>query len=103
MKFIFKILLLIVSCCYLNTIFELSDKETKTNFENEVHTYLHQEEQNINFDCTKTIKKINPEIVIVEQKDVAFKLNIDPEKLFVSNPSSSPPQRKYILYESLVI
>lgn len=103
MKSIFKILLLVVSCCYLNTIFEFSDEESKANFENEIHTYLHQQEQNIKLVCAKTIKKINPEIVLAEQNDVFSVLNIDTEIIFVNNSFSPPPQRKYILYESFLI
>lgn len=40
-----KILLLIIlSCCYINTVFEFSDTEKKANFENEAHTYINKEQ-----------------------------------------------------------
>ena len=43
MKKQFKILLLIlVSFCYGNTVFEFSDTEKKANFENESHVYVQQ-------------------------------------------------------------
>ena len=45
MKKRLKILLLIIlSCCYFNTIFEFSDTEKKANFENEAHTYTNKEQ-----------------------------------------------------------
>jgi hypothetical protein len=38
-----KILLLIlISCCYINTVFEFSDTKKKANFENEIHAYVQQ-------------------------------------------------------------
>ena len=36
-------LLIILSCCYFNTVFEFSDTEKKVNFENEAHTYINKE------------------------------------------------------------
>ena len=41
MKGYIKILfLLVISCCYVNTVFEFSDTEKKTHFENESHAYI---------------------------------------------------------------
>ena len=37
-------LLIILSCCYLNTVFEFSDTEKKINFENETHSYINKEQ-----------------------------------------------------------
>jgi hypothetical protein len=43
MKAYIKIVLLtLISCCYVNTVFEFSDIEEKANFENESHTYIQQ-------------------------------------------------------------
>lgn len=43
MKGYIKIFLLIlISCCYVNTVFEFSDTEEKANFENESHAYIQQ-------------------------------------------------------------
>lgn len=36
------VLLILISCCYVNTVFEFSDTEEKANFENESHTYVQQ-------------------------------------------------------------
>ena len=37
-------LLIILSCCYFNTVFEFSDTEKKANFENEAHSYINKEQ-----------------------------------------------------------
>lgn len=34
--------LILISCCYVNTVFEFSDTEKKANFESESHTYIQQ-------------------------------------------------------------
>ena len=39
-KYIKIVLLILISCCYVNTVFEFSDTEEKANFENESHTYI---------------------------------------------------------------
>ncbi|MFV5695490.1 hypothetical protein ACM55G_08650 [Flavobacterium sp. LB3P122] len=36
------VLLILISCCYINTVFEFSDSEEKANFENESHAYIQQ-------------------------------------------------------------
>ena len=36
------VLLILISCCYVNTVFEFSDTEEKANFENESHAYIQQ-------------------------------------------------------------
>ncbi|RVT75399.1 hypothetical protein EOD40_11610 [Flavobacterium sufflavum] len=36
------VLLILISCCYVNTVFEFSDTEEKANFENESRIYIQQ-------------------------------------------------------------
>ena len=44
MNLYFKIIIFsLISCCYINTVFEFSDNEEKLNFEKESHCYTYQE------------------------------------------------------------
>ena len=44
MGFTFKILFFtLISCCYINTVFEFSDIEEKQNFQKESHCYTYQD------------------------------------------------------------
>ena len=38
--YIKTVLLILISCCYINTVFEFSDIEEKSNFESESHIYI---------------------------------------------------------------
>jgi hypothetical protein len=105
MKSIFKTLLLsIVSCCYLNTVFEFSDNEKESNFKNETHCYV-QQTSNKSFEITATQS--------VPLYDIIF--NIPTQFSFPSNQLSlnyisfyekyfsPPPQRLFILHSSFLI
>ncbi len=104
MKSVFKIVLLtLISCCYLNTVFEFSDTEKKTNFENETHTYIQQDNHNLNVTYTKTVKQIDNEI-ISWQTENTFPYVINDAFSFTKVKNfSPPPERRYILYASLLI
>ncbi|SEF84580.1 hypothetical protein SAMN04488130_103147 [Flavobacterium urumqiense] len=105
MVFNFKILFFtLISCCYLNTVFEFSDNEEKLNFEKETHSYIYQNTLNLNISETKTEKKV-----------AVFKSDFQPKIVFYpviiskaitnnfENKFNQPPQRRYILYASLLI
>ena len=104
MKSVFKILLFtLISCCYLNTVFEFSDKEKKANFENETHCYIQLDNQTHTFTCVKTVKQLDnviigwlPEISIPGGSSNA--VGLSQYKYY-----SPPPERRYILYASLLI
>lgn len=105
MVFKFKILFFtLISCCYINTVFEFSDNEEKLNFEKESHCYTYQETLKLDFSQTITQNKI-----------VAVESNFQPQTVHYPvvisktttnnhlNKFCQPPQRRYILYASLLI
>ena len=105
MVFKLKILLFsLISCCYLNTVFEFSSIEEKQNFQNETHSYINQFTLDISTTKTKFQKQLdytkifsNPEIVF-SQKDISkIVANFNLHKY------SEPSERLYILYSSLLI
>lgn len=104
---IFKLKILffsLISCCYLNTVFEFSDIEEKQNFQNETHTYINQ--FTLDLSTTKTIlqKQLDytknfsiSEIVFYQKCFSKIVANYNLHKY------SEPPERLYILYSSLLI
>ncbi|MBG6110634.1 hypothetical protein IWX84_001514 [Flavobacterium sp. CG_9.10] len=105
MVFNFKILFFtLISCCYLNTVFEFSDNEENLNFEKETHSYISQNTLKLDISETTTQKK-----VAVVESDFLAKIIFYPvvfsEKTSKNyqNKFSQPPQRRYILYASLLI
>ncbi len=104
MKSVFKILLLsIISCCYLNTVFEFSDTEKKSNFENENHTYIQQDTQNLNVPYTKAVKQLD-NVIVSWQTEISFSpVSNDAFSFAETKNFFHPPQRRYILYASLLI
>lgn len=105
MVFNFKILFLtLISCCYLNTVFEFSDKEEKLNSEKETQSYIYQRTLKLEITETATQKK-----VCVLEPDFPFKIIFYPvviSKITANNYQNKfaePPQRRYILYASLLI
>ena len=105
MNHVFRIILLsIISCCYANTVFEFSDNEKKTNFENESHCYIQQtNNNNVEFSTTQNIP-FNDLIFNTPNQHSFFtdvlSLNIGSfyEKVFYP-----PPDKIYLLYSSLLI
>ena len=105
MKSIFKIILLtLISCCYLNTVFEFSNTEKKANFENETHTYIHAENESQAY----TVKTARHHDDLVHFIDYFHHYLIASEK---SNPSvfpfykNTPPSKsnKLYLYHSVFL
>ncbi|MBC7511378.1 MAG: hypothetical protein H7320_21920 [Ferruginibacter sp.] len=101
---VFKILLLsLLSCCYLNTVFEFSDAEKKSNFENESHTYIQQDNHELNVNYAKTVKQPDSDI-ISRHSVIGFPFaRKEAFKFSESEDFSPPPERRYILYASLLI
>lgn len=104
MKSFFKIILLtLISCCYLNTVFEFSDTEKKANFENETHAYIQQDTQNLNVTYTKAVKQLD-NVIVSWQTAITFPLIANDAFSFAETKNfSPPPKRRYILYASLLI
>ena len=104
MKSVLKILLLtLISCCYLNTVFEFSDNEKKTNFENESHTYIQQDNHNLSVTYTKTVKQLDNDIINWHSLTTSPIASNDTFSFAETKNFSPPPERRYILYASLLI
>lgn len=60
MKVVVKTFLLIaLTCCYVNTVFEFCDAEKKINFENESHCYVQQDNSNHQISISKVLECFN--------------------------------------------
>lgn len=104
MKSYFKIIIFtLISCCYLNTVFEFSDNERKENFENEAHNYIQQDTQTLNATYSKIVLQLN-KVTINKQTET-----VNPVIVCVSGGNCKtdyvlpPPESRYILYSSLII
>lgn len=98
------VLLILISCCYVNTVFEFSDTEKKANFENETHIYVYQTILEVDITETKIQKQIDT-IVFDSQPKVSFNPVVISKVTTNYNlhKYSEPPERRYILYASLLI
>ena len=94
----------LISCCYLNTVFEFSDIEEKQNFQNETHIYIYQSALDISITKTESHKQSNTAILF-STPEIVFTAKYITKK--VSNYNlrkfSEPPERRYILFSSLLI
>ena len=105
MVFNLKILFFsLISCCYLNTVFEFSDIEEKQNFQNETHIYIYHSTLDIRKTKIESQKQLNntlffatPEIVFTQKYISENVANYN------HNKYSEPPERLYILHSSLLI
>lgn len=105
MVFNFKIVFFtLISCCYLNTVLEFSDNEEEQNFEKESHCYTYQETLKLDFSQGTSQNVIavaeldlQPQIVFYPAVISKIIANNYPNKVF------QPPQKRYILYASLLI
>lgn len=101
----FKIIIFtLISCCYVNTVFEFSDNEEKLNFEKESHCYTYQETLKLDFSQTTTQNKA----IVVESdfQPQTVNYSVVIPKITANNYQnkfSPPPQKRYILYASLLI
>ncbi len=94
---------MLTTICYCNLVFEFSDTEKKVNFENETHSYIHQDNQTHSITFVKTVKQLDNAIIswlpeINYPVSNANKVRLSQYKYF-----SPPPERRYILYASLLI
>ena len=103
MKSYFKIIIFtLISCCYFNTVFELSDNEKKENFGNETHSYIQQESLNTTY--SKIVLQLDKVITINKQTEAT-----NPVIVCISDNNYKtgcfllPPEHRYILYSSLII
>ena len=93
----------LISCCYLNTVFEFSDIEKKSNFENEAHNYIQQDTHTLNTTFSKIVLQLD-KVIVNKQTET-----VNPITVCVSYSNYKikyllpPPERRYILYSSLII
>ena len=98
------VLLILISCCYANTVFEFSDIEEKANFENESHAYIQQFNNQI---FVNSVAQSMPHCVINYDTPIQFHLNgiLPASKCISFYKSSFFPKRDklFILYSSFLI
>lgn len=105
MKGYIKIFLLIlISCCYVNTVFEFSDTEEKANFENESHAYI-QQFSNITLvnSVTQSIPHCDINCDTPIQCHLSVILPASKCNSFYKSSFFSKPDRLFILYSSYLI
>lgn len=105
MKKQFKIVLIIlVSFCYGNTVFEFSDTEKKVNFENESHVYV---QQNHNPDFGNDVMQSFPHFDIISHTPYFFNLGstliLSKDNLYFKKSFIPPPDRLFLLNSSFLI
>ena len=105
MKGYFKIfLLLIITCCYANTVFEFSDNEKKTNFENESHCYVQQaDNNNIEFSVNQNIPFNDLILNPSQQHNFSTPILSLNSSSFFKKFFYPPPDKLYLLHLSLLI
>lgn len=102
MKSVFKIFFLIIlTFCYVNTVFEFSENEKKANFENESHSYIIEDNSNTKTFLEKSVTHLDTILNIPNQ--INFSIN------FVGFSNFSflqecfySPAKLYLLYSSLL-
>ncbi len=104
MKSVFKIILLvIISCCYFNSVFEFSDIEKKANFENESHAYVQFDAQKSDISFTKSLKQLDHSFISCPT-EITFPIAVnDASGINENKKILQPPKRRYILFASLLI
>lgn len=104
MKFYFKIILIaLISCCYVNTVFEFSDNEEKVNFEKESHCYIQQDTQTLNSTYSKIVLQLDNVIENRQTKTVNPVIVCVNDSNYKTDYFLPSPERRYILYSSLII
>ena len=94
----------LISSCYLNTIFEFSDIEKKQNFQNEMHIYIYQSTLEISTTKNESQKQLN-NILFYAKTEIVFTQKYISKNVtnYNLNKYLEPPERRYILYSSLLI
>ena len=105
MKEFFKIfLLLLITGCYANTVFEFSDDEEKTNFENESHCYVQLvNTNNIEFSVNQNIPFSNHILYTSQQHNFSTYILLLNSSSFTEKYFYPPPGKLYLLHSSLRI
>lgn len=104
MKSYFKIIIFtLVSCCYFNTVFELSDNEKKENFGNETHSYIQQDTQSLNTTYSKIVLQLDKVIINEQTETVNPVIVCFNDSNYKTDYVFPPPEHRYILYSSLII
>ena len=102
MKSVMKIFLLtLLSCCYINTVFEFSDTEMKANFENESHNYIYQDNNNLTTPIAKAVQHFDIAFDNSHQLNFSAKCKYKKCKYFYYK-YFKPPDRLFLLYTSLL-
>ena len=103
MKSIIKIFLLILlSCCYFNTVFEFSESEEKANRENESQLYVHHDNKSKAIFIVKTVPYFNNALIIPYQFILAGALSPFTNNKFL-HKYFYPPGGLFLLFRSLLI
>ena len=103
-RYIKIVLLILISCCYVNTVFEFSDIEEKQNFDKESHCYISQNTLKLNIPETTTQSKVTVFKSDDQPRIVLFPVIIS--KITTNNYLNEfflPPQKRYIIHASLLI
>ena len=104
MKGFFKIFLLIlITCCYANTVFEFLDNEKKTNFENETHSYIQQDDLNLSETFTKIVKQLDNDIINWHSVITSPFVGNDAFSFTETKNFSPPPERLYLRHSVFLI
>ncbi|WP_309613091.1 hypothetical protein [Flavobacterium sp.] len=93
----------LISCCYFNTVFEFSDVEKKSNFENEAHNYIQQDTQTLNTTYSKIVLQLDKVIINEQTETVNLFIVCFNDSNYKTDYALPPPERRYILYSSLII
>ena len=102
MKSVIKIFLLtLLSCCYINTVFEFSDTEKKDNFENESHIYIHQDNNYLTAPIAKPVQLFDTAFNIPHQLNIFAKCKDNICK-YSYYKYFKPPDSLFLLYTSLL-
>lgn len=95
--------LLLVTCCYLNTVFEFSDDEKKTNFENESHCYVQEiNNNNVEFSVNQNIPFSEGIFNTSHQHNFSTILSPNSSSFYIKF-FYPPPDKLYLLHLSLLI
>ena len=71
-RYIKIVLLILISCCYFNTVFEFSDTKKQGNFENKSHAHL---QQSINKFFANSVTQSIPHYDIIVDMQIRFHLS----------------------------
>ena len=105
MKGLFKIFfLLLITCCYANTVFEFLDNEKKSNFDNESHCYVQQiNNNNVEFTVHQNILFSDFILNTVPYYNFSAPFLSHYISPFTKRFCNPPPDKLYLLHLSFLI